>query len=123
MLPETEVNKCFVISLKYRDIDDTKTSLSNLLHCNVIKTITKTSVFSLPELKATVNFSDRLSFVVSPYVRPSTCLSKLFTFSSSSPDPLDQFQTNLAQGNLGGRGFKFIEMKGHSISQGEVIGK
>ena len=41
---------------------------------------------SSPELKAQVSFSD-LS------VRPSVC--KLYTFSSSSPEPLGQFQPNL----------------------------
>ena len=39
-------------------------------------------------------------------VRPSVC--KLFTFSSSSPEPLGQFQPNLAQSILGWRGFKGI---------------
>ena len=31
----------------------------------------------------------------------SRCCHKLFTFSSSSPEPLDQFQPNLAQASLG----------------------
>ena len=43
-------------------------------------------------------------------VHPSVC--KLFTFSSSSQEPLSQFQPNLAQNILGWRGFKFIHMKG-----------
>ena len=43
-------------------------------------------VFSSPELKAQVSFSDHLSSV-----------SKLLTFSSSSQEPLGQFQLNLAQ--------------------------
>ena len=64
-------------------------------------------VFSSPELKAQVSFSDHLSsgvcLSVRPSVRPSVCLSvcKLFTFSSSSPEPLGQFQPNLAQSILG----------------------
>ena len=47
------------------------------------------SVFSSPGLKAQVSFSDHLS------VCPSVC--KLFTFSSSCPEPLGHFQPNLAQ--------------------------
>ena len=46
---------------------------------------------------------------VRPPVRPSVC--KLFTFSSSSPEPLGQFQPILAQSILGWRGFKFVQMK------------
>ena len=42
-------------------------------------------------------------------VCPTVC--KLFTFSSSSPEPLGQFQPNLAQSILGWRGFKFVQMK------------
>ena len=78
-------------------------------------------VFSSPELKAQVSFSDRLSSVVCLSVRPSVC--KLFTFSSSSPEPLGQFQPNLAQSIPGWRGFKFVKMKGHTLSKGEIIWK
>ena len=55
----------------------------------------------------------------------SVCLSvcKLFTFSSSSPEPLGQFQTNLAQSILGWRGFQFVQMKGPALFQGEIITK
>ena len=65
------------------------------------------NVFSSPELKAQVSFSDHLSSVVClsvcPPVRSSVCPSvcKPFTFSSSSPEPLGQFQPNLAQSILG----------------------
>ena len=48
---------------------------------------------------------------------------KLFTFSSSSPEPLGQLQPNLAQIILGWRGFKFIQMKGSALFQGEIITK
>ena len=56
------------------------------------------NLFSSPELKAQVSFSDHLSSVVCLSVCPSICPSvcKLFTFSSSSPEPLVQFQPNLA---------------------------
>ena len=56
-------------------------------------------IFTSPELKAQVSFSDHLSSVVRLSVRPS--VRKLFTFSSSSPEPLVQFQPNLAQSILG----------------------
>ena len=77
--------------------------------------------FSSPELKAQVRFFDHLSSVVCLSVRPSVC--KLFTFSSSSPEPLGQFQPNLAQSILGWRGFKFVQMKGPALFPGEIITK
>ena len=46
-----------------------------------------------------------------------------FTFSSSSPEPLGQFQPNLAQSILGWRGFKFVQIKGHALLQREIIVK
>ena len=52
-------------------------------------------------------------------VCPSVC--KLFTFSSSSPEPLGQFQPNLAQSILGWRGFKFVKMKGPVLFKGEIF--
>ena len=62
----------------------------------------------------------------SPFVRrlsvcPSVC--KLFLFSTSSQEPLGQFQPNLAQSILGLRGFKFVQMKGPALFQGEIIKK
>ena len=89
-----------------------------IYHGSVIK---KTYIFSSPELKAQVSFSDHLSSVVCQSVCPSVC--KLFTFSSSSPEPLDQFQSNLAQSILGWRGFKFVQMKFPNLPKGEIIGK
>ena len=50
-------------------------------------------------------------------------LSKLFSFLSFSPEPLGQFQPNLAQSILGWRGFKFVQMNGHALFQGEIITK
>ena len=40
---------------------------------------------------------------------------------SSPPDPLCQFQRNLAQSILGWMGFKFVEIKDHTSFQGEII--
>ena len=66
---------------------------------------------------------------VCPSVCPSVCLSvcpsvcKLFLFSTSSPEPLGQFQPNLAQNILGWRGFKFVQMKNAAHRQGEIIKK
>jgi hypothetical protein len=34
---------------------------------------------------------------------------------SSSPEPLGQFQPDLVQIILGGRGFKFVQMKGDTL--------
>ena len=50
-------------------------------------------IYSSPELKAHVSFSDRLSSVVCLPVCLSVCLSvcKLFLFSTSSQEPLGQF--------------------------------
>ena len=83
-------------------------------------------VFSSPEPKAHVSFSDQNLSVVRRRCRRRRrrCrCRKLFTFSSSSQEPLGQFQQNLAQSILGWRGFKFVQMKGHTISQGEIIAK
>ena len=53
----------------------------------------KDIIISSPEPKAQVSFSDQNLSVVRR--------RKLFTFSSSSPEPLAQFQPNLAQRILG----------------------
>ena len=65
-----------------------------------LKVLTTIEVFTIfissPEPKAWVSFSDKymsLSFVF--------IVVKLFDFSSSSPEPLGQFQANLAQSILG----------------------
>ena len=81
--------------------------------------------FSSPEPKAQVSFSDQNLSVVRRRCRRCRrrrC-RKLFTFSSSSPEPLGQFQPNLAQSILGWRGFKFVQMKGTALFQGEIITK
>ena len=68
-------------------------------------------VFSSPEPKAQVSFSDHNLSVVRRRRRRRRwrCRCKLFTFSSSSPEPLGQFQPNLAQSILVQRGFKFYK--------------
>ena len=75
------------------------------------------------ELKAQVSFSDQNLSVVGLRCRRSRCDVKLFTFSSSSQEPLGQFKQNLAQSILGSRGVKFLQMKGHPFLQGEIITK
>ena len=40
---------------------------------------------------------------------------------STSPEPLGQFQPHLAKIIFGWRGFKFFQMKVHSIFQGEIM--
>ena len=62
-------------------------------------------IFSSPEPKAQVSFSDQNLSVVRRRCRcrrrrRRRCF-KLFTFSSSSQEPLGQFQPNLAQSILG----------------------
>ena len=74
-------------------------------------------VLSSPEPKAQMSFSDQNLSVV------RRCRRKLFTFSSSTPDSLGKFQPNLAQSILGCRGFNFIQIKVHALSQGEIITK
>ena len=78
-------------------------------------------VFSSPEPKAQVSFSDQNLSVVRRCrrCRCCHCRRKLFKFSSSSPEPLGLFQPNLAQSILGWRGFKFVQMKGPALFQGE----
>ena len=58
-------------------------------------------IFSSPEPKAQVRFSDHNLSVVSLHCHCWRRCRKLFTFSSSSPEPLGQFQPNLAQSILG----------------------
>ena len=62
---------------------------------------------SSPELKDQVNFSDwNLSVVCH---RHCCCHCKLFTFSSSSPEPLGQLKANLAESILGLRATPFTK--------------
>ena len=76
-------------------------------------------LFNSPEQ---VSFSDHFSSTsVCPSAFPSVC--KLFTFSSSSPEPLGQFQPNFAQSIIWWRGFKFVQLKGHSLPKGAMIVK
>ena len=79
------------------------------------KKIVEAVFFSSHELKAQVSFSDHLSSVVCMSVCPSFC--KLFTFSSSSPEPLGKFQPNVAQSSLEWRGFKFDQKKGPTMTK------
>ena len=67
--------------------------------------------------KLQLAFSGRLFSVVCPFV------CKLFKLSSSSQEPLGQFQWNLTQIILWWRGFKFLQMKGPALFQGEMITK
>ena len=86
------------------------------------------SFVNSPQPKAQVSFSDQNLSVVRRHRRHRRCLCrccwhKHFTFSSSSPESLGQFQPNLAQSNLGWRGFKFVQMKGPTLFHGEIITK
>ena len=74
-------------------------------------------LFSSPKLKAQVSFSDHNLSVVGRH-----CQCKFFTFLSSSPEPLGQFQSYLAQSILGLRGFKFGQIRNHSILKRKIMG-
>ena len=67
-------------------------------------------LFSSPEPKAQVNFSDQNMSVVRRRCRCRRCF-KLFTFSFSSPESLDQFQPKF--------GTKHPLVKGIQVSSNE----
>ena len=50
-------------------------------------------------------------------------IHKLFTFSSSSPEPLGQFQPNLAQSIIRWRESRVSQIYGHTLFQREIITK
>ena len=60
-------------------------------------------LFSSPEPQSQINFPDQNASVARCRCR---CCRKPFTFLSSSPEPLDLFQSILAWNILGKRGFK-----------------
>ena len=62
-------------------------------------------IFSSPEPMAQVSFSDQNLSVVSRCHRRHWRYRKLFTFSSYFPEPMGQFQPNLAQSIFWWRGF------------------
>ena len=64
-------------------------------------------------LRFQLSFSDQNLSIV-------RCHCWLFTFSSS-PEPLSQFQPNLAQSILGWRGFTIVQKKGPTLFQREII--
>ena len=80
-------------------------------------------LFSSPEPKAQVIFFDHNLSVVHHRCRWHCCCRKLFTFSSSSPEPLGQFQPKLTQSIFGWWGFKFVQMKVSTLFHEEKITK
>jgi hypothetical protein len=75
-------------------------------------------IFSSPELKAHVSYSDRLLSIL-----PSVCLSVnfyIFDFFSRTTGPI---LTKLGTNHPRGRGFKFVQMKGIAPLQEEIIAK
>jgi hypothetical protein len=84
-------------------------------------------VFSSPELKAQVSYSDRLFSVIRLSVRLSGCLSVclsvnfyIFDFFSRTAGPI---LTKLGPNHPWGREFKFVQMKGIVPLQGKIIAK
>ena len=59
------------------------------------------NLFSSPERKAQMSFSDQNLSIVRHHRCRLLCCYKLFTCSSSSPEPLGHFQPNFAQIILG----------------------
>ena len=74
----------------------------------------KIVLFSSPELKSQISFSERLLFVV--------CLI-IYHIWTSSIEPLGQFQPNMVQSILQQRVFKFVQMRVHAVFQGDIIKK
>jgi hypothetical protein len=68
-------------------------------------------IFSSPELKAQVSYSDR---------RLSVCKLLHSDIFSRTTVPI---LTRLGTDHLWGRGFKFVQMKGIAFLQGEIIAK
>ena len=75
-------------------------------------------VLSSPEPKARLSFSYQNLSVV---LRRRCRCRKLFTFNSFSPEPLGQFQPNLVQSIFGYMEFKYVQIKGPALYQGEII--
>ena len=83
-------------------------------------TISGSHVLSSPAMKAQVSFSDRLSSIACPSVHLSVNFSYFWLFLKNHRPILTKLGTQCI---LGSRGFKFVQMKGHSLSQGEIITK
>ena len=75
----------------------------------IFKNLIHACIFSSPEPQVQVSFSDQNFFVV---CRPCWRCHKLFTLSFSSPEPLGQFQPNLAQSIPGWRGIQVCSNEG-----------
>ena len=71
--------------------------LSNLVYILLMTRGKNLLLFSSPELKGRVSYCHSAPSVIRPSVRPSSSSvwRKLFTFSTSSPEPLDRFWWNL----------------------------
>jgi hypothetical protein len=77
------------------------------------------SLFSSPELKAQVSFSDHRLSVVRLSVYPSVNFY-IFDFFSRTTGPI---LTRLGTNHPWGRGIKFVQMKEITLLQGEIIAK
>ena len=84
-------------------------------------------VYILAHMSRTLKWAFLIKFcplsvvVVVVVVRNYWRCRQLFTFSSSSPEPLGQFQPNLAQSILGRREFKFFKWRVPSFSKGRQL--
>ena len=102
----------------------------NIFVCNFIRLVIMIQIYFL-ELFGTIylryilSWKFKRAFLIAcrlSSVCPSDC--KLFTFSSSSPEPLGHLnQTCMVQSILGWKEFKFVQIKGQVFFQEEIITK
>ena len=110
-MPKVDPSKMFTYGVLAHLVQLLHSSFCNFscCDCDVLGYIS-TSLFSSPELKAQVSFSDQLSSVVCLSVCLSFCpfVCKLFTFSSSS----GQISTKLGTKHPWGKGIQFSSNEG-----------
>ena len=97
-------------------------------HTHLTANLSPFNLFSSPELKAQVSFSDHLSSVVCLSVRPSVRLSVSLSVNFSHFHLLllnhwANFNRTWNRAFLGEGDFKFVQMKDHALPKGEIIGK
>ena len=73
---------------------------------------------SSPESKAQVSLYDQILSVVRHFC---CCCRKLFTFSSSSPEPLGWFQPNLVQSIFGWRDTILFKWRARPFPRGDIF--
>ena len=77
-----------------------------------------TGPISIKEIQVCSNEEPR-PFPWKIIVKKRKCIVKIE--QCSSPEPQGQFQPNLARIILGWKGFKFVQIKGYNLFQGDII--